>query len=81
MWSQIKYSIAFLMGILTLFLLQNAEACSCVLWKNNINTLCVRSLNLFIDDQSAIVKFPRGLVCQEDAGHNSIKWKSKYGSL
>lgn len=38
-------------------------------------------MDLFVSDQPKLLVMPRGIVRTGEAGQNSIKWKSKYGSV
>jgi penicillin V acylase-like amidase (Ntn superfamily) len=57
-------------------------SCSMVFWNNNkIAKVVARSMDLYISDAPQLVVNPRGIARDGDAGENSLKWTSKYGSV
>jgi choloylglycine hydrolase len=67
--------------VLELFLI-NSYSCTTVFWNNNDQAKVVaRTVDLFIPDMATILVYPRGIERQGEAGVNSLKWKSKYGSV
>ena len=71
-----------LTAILFQLLLTSSYSCTTVFWNNNSQAKVVaRTVDLFIPDMPTILVFPRGMERQGEAGTNSLKWKSKYGSV
>ena len=58
-----------------------AHACTRILWKPNIAVLSARTMDLYESDTPSIEVYPRGIERDGNAGDNSLKWKSKYGSV
>ena len=59
-----------------------ALSCSRVLWNDNGQTVAVgRSMDWFEDMKTDLWAFSRGTQREGQAGNNSLKWTSKYGSL
>ena len=57
-------------------------SCTTVFWNNNgIANVVARSTDLFISDSPKLVIKPRGMTNVGEAGDNSLKWTSKYGSV
>lgn len=57
-------------------------ACTRVFWNTNQKAkVSGRTMDLFIDDKPRMVVYPRGRERDGQAGPNSLKWKSKYGSV
>lgn len=60
----------------------DSVACTRVMYQGPNNTvLTARSMDWSDDIQSNLWIFPRGLARSGEAGPNSLKWKSKYGSV
>lgn len=71
-----------LIAILSGILLNTSYSCTTVFWNNNEQAKVVaRTMDLFTQDMPTIVVYPRGMERQGEAGVNSLKWKSKYGSV
>lgn len=59
-----------------------ASACSVAFWNNNkLAKTVARTVDLYMSDQAMLEVLPRGLEKQGEAGENSARWKSKYGSV
>jgi choloylglycine hydrolase len=57
-------------------------SCTTVFWNNNSQAKVVaRSVDLYAPDMPKIVVYPRGIERNGEGGENSLKWKSKYGSV
>lgn len=57
-------------------------SCTTIFWNDNPYAKVVaRSVDLFISDQPLIKTQPRGMQHTGEAGKNSLKWTSKYGSV
>jgi penicillin V acylase-like amidase (Ntn superfamily) len=70
------------LAILLELLLVNSYSCTTVFWNNNDQAKVVaRTVDLFIPDMPTLLVYPRGIDRQGEAGSNSLKWKSKYGSV
>ncbi|WP_337966356.1 linear amide C-N hydrolase [uncultured Flavobacterium sp.] len=69
--------------ILTVLILnQNAEACTRVVYKGlNGMIITARSMDWKTDIAANLWIFPRAMDRNGEAGTNSLKWKSKYGSV
>ncbi|MBK5722883.1 linear amide C-N hydrolase [Dysgonomonas sp. Marseille-P4677] len=73
---------AILIISLVLFVYTGIQACSRVVYKGKDNlVLTGRTMDWSEDIQSNIWIFPRGMERNGMVGPNSIKWKSKYGSI
>jgi penicillin V acylase-like amidase (Ntn superfamily) len=48
---------------------------------NDIAKVAARTMDLYMDDMPTLVVFPRGTSHDGGAGDNSLKWKSKYGTV
>ena len=60
----------------------DAEADSRILWNtNNKAVVTARSFDWSRSDEPKIWIFPRGMQFSGEAGENSLKWTSKYGSI
>jgi len=56
--------------------------CTTAFWNNNSQAKVVaRTVDLFTADMPKIRVYPRGIERQGEAGENSLKWESKYGSV
>ncbi|HMQ70474.1 MAG TPA: linear amide C-N hydrolase [Ignavibacteria bacterium] len=78
----IKQRISLL--LLFIFLVQTNEprACTRVVYKGPANTfLTARSMDWNEDTQTDLWIFPRGMERNGETGPNTIKWRSKYGSV
>lgn len=76
-----KWLLAFL-SLSAALVSQNAFSCTRVTYLGPDNTvLTARSMDWAEDMKSDIWLFPRGLQRDGAAGTNSIKWKSKHGSV
>lgn len=65
-----------------LLLSSSTYSCTTVFWNNNSQAKVVaRTMDLFTPDMPTIMVYPRGMVRQGDAGENSLKWNSKYGTV
>lgn len=61
---------------------QATQACTTAFWNNNPQAKVVaRTVDLFTADMPKIFVFPRGIERNGQAGENSLKWKSKFGSV
>ncbi|RUR07426.1 linear amide C-N hydrolase [Legionella sp. km772] len=57
-------------------------SCTTAFFNNNDKAKVVaRTVDLFIPDMPTILVYPRGMMREGEAGPNSLKWKSKYGSV
>lgn len=73
---KIASAISFLM-VSTL-----SGACSLAFWNDNDQAKTVaRSMDLYISDEPSLVIYPKGMARTGDAGDQSIKWTSTYGSV
>jgi len=57
------------------------QACTRVLWKPDIAVVSARTMDLYRSDNPSMELYPRGIVRNGNAGDNSMKWESKYGSV
>ncbi len=58
------------------------EACSRVLWSDSgLDKVVARSMDWFEDTKTNLWILPRGIEREGGVGKNSLKWKSKYGSV
>jgi choloylglycine hydrolase len=57
-------------------------SCTTIFWNNNPHAKVVaRSVDLFISDRPLIKTQPRGMEHTGETPKNSLRWKSKYGSV
>lgn len=76
---KLRIQIAF---ILTNFLISNAYCCTTVFSNNNgISPTVARTMDLYISDAPSLVIYPRNTERNGNTADNSLKWKSKYGSI
>lgn len=70
------------LGLIFTLLVTSSYSCTTVFWNNNDKAKVVaRTVDLFIPDTPTILVYSRGMTRQGEAGPNSLKWKSKYGSV
>ncbi len=75
-----KKSILLAIVLETLFPL--SHACTTLFWNDNSQAKVVaRTVDLFTPDLPTLIVYPRGIERQGEAGSNSLKWKSQYGSV
>ena len=75
-----KTAAAVLMSTATLSMV--AEACTRVVYHGvNEQVITARSMDWSVDVESNLWIFPRGMERSGEAGPNSLKWVSKYGSV
>ncbi|KTD09076.1 choloylglycine hydrolase [Legionella gratiana] len=68
--------------ILANLLITNAYCCSTVFSNNNgISPIVARTMDLYISDMPTLVIYSRNIDRYGNTGENSLKWKSKYGSI
>jgi penicillin V acylase-like amidase (Ntn superfamily) len=78
----ISISTILLLVLITFLHFNNASACSRVVYEGPNNTIITaRSMDWKFDLKSNLWIFPAGMQREGVAGPNSIKWKSKYGSV
>lgn len=69
-------------GIVLTFLVGTAFPCSRVFWNTNGQAKVTgRTMDLYSSDEPQLVVYPAGIERDGQAGPNSAKWKSKYGSV
>ncbi len=69
-------------GIILAFLAGTAFPCSRVFWNTNGQAKVTgRTMDLSMSDEPQLVVYPAGIERNGQAGPNSAKWKSKYGSV
>ncbi len=74
--------IALIAGFLITGKTENSQACTRVVYQGPNNTvITARSMDWKDEIAANLWVFPRGIERQGEVGPNSIKWKSKYGSL
>lgn len=72
--------------VLSIFLLGCSTSvtfsCTTAFWNNNSQAKVVaRTVDLFTADMPKLIVYPRGIERHGEAGENSLKWQSKYGSV
>ncbi|NEP05444.1 MAG: linear amide C-N hydrolase, partial [Okeania sp. SIO4D6] len=74
--------LVVLITILSMAVVTPAQACSRLVYDTGSNgPITARSMDWFHDPQAELWFFPAGERREGGAGPNSIKWKSKYGSI
>ncbi len=57
-------------------------ACTMIFWNDNTQAkVAARSTDLYVSDMPLLFVQPRGIERDGEGGENSLKWKSKYGSV
>lgn len=79
MFCHVDWILGLLIGVVSL----NAHlaACSRIFWDNKVNMVAARTMDLYFNERPTLVVLPRGIEREGKADDNSIKWKSKYGSV
>ncbi len=72
---------ALLAGAILFSSFSSLEACSRIFWDNQINKVTSRTMDVYMDDTPCFTMYSRGMLRDGNAGDNSLKWTSKYGSL
>lgn len=58
-----------------------ANACTWIFWRNPLNCLTARTMDLTNDDHPTWVLLPRGLNRCGTSSGNALRWTSRYGSV
>ncbi|MBI2786929.1 MAG: linear amide C-N hydrolase [Legionella longbeachae] len=78
----LKYCIIALAVVSTLLDISSASACTRALFVGSDNTIITgRTMDWEEDMATDLWLFPRGITRNGEAGSNSLKWESKYGSV
>lgn len=77
-----KFIFVFTLSVLMAGLTKPADACTRVVYKGfNNYILTARSMDWKEDSESNLWIFPRGMERNGETGENTLRWKSKYGSV
>ena len=77
-----KSLLFFITAVLFLSVTKNSNACTRLVYKGPNNyIITARSMDWQSEIPANIWIFPRGMERNGEAGSNSVKWKSKYGSI
>jgi penicillin V acylase-like amidase (Ntn superfamily) len=73
--------LLLLLVVLPYFILPSVSACTRALWVNDQNVVVGRTMDWNGEMKSNLWVFPRGIEREGFADVNSMRWKSKYGSI
>ena len=77
-----KSLLLFIIAVLFISVSNNSSACTRLVYKGPNNyIITARSMDWKSEIPANIWIFPRGMERNGEAGSNSVKWKSKYGSI